>query len=62
MPILKLKKDDPQRELEFEVLCSLKYSIAQRLHKLLILSERMLKMANKYEDRKTPKIIKRKAD
>lgn len=61
MPILKLKKDDPKRELEFEVECDLSYSISERLHKLLILSKRFLKLAGRYEDRRPPQVIKRKA-
>ncbi len=61
MPMLKLEKDDPQKELEFEVACSLKYTPAQRIHKLLVLSKQVLKLANKYENKKSTQIIKRKA-
>lgn len=61
MPILKLKKHDPKKELEFEIECSLKYSVSQRMHRILSLSEEILKLAKKYENRKTTQIIKRKA-
>jgi hypothetical protein len=59
MPMLKLDKDDPEKELEFEVKCSLEYTLAQRIHKLLKLSKRILKLAKKYEHRRPPQIIKR---
>lgn len=61
MPMLKLSKDDPKKELEFEVSCALAYTVSERLHKLLALSKQMLKLAKKYENRKPPQIIKRKA-
>ena len=31
MPLLKLEKDDPQKELEFEVACELRYTPEERL-------------------------------
>lgn len=61
MPMLKLLRNDPKKELEFEINCALKYSAAERIHKLLILSAQILKLAKKYENRKTAQIIKRKA-
>lgn len=61
MPMLKLAKHDPKKELEFEVSCALAYSPDQRIHKLIILTKEMLKLAGKYEDRKTSQIIKRPA-
>ena len=59
--MLKLDKDDPKKELEFEVSCSLNYSMSERLHKLLLISAQILKLAKKYENRKTTQVIKRKA-
>ena len=61
MPILKLDKDDPQKELEFEVRCSLQRTIGDRIHALLELSQRMLRLAKKYETRRPYQIIKRPA-
>ncbi|OGQ22484.1 MAG: hypothetical protein A3I05_09765 [Deltaproteobacteria bacterium RIFCSPLOWO2_02_FULL_44_10] len=60
MAMLKLEKDDPKKELEFDVKCSLTFTQAQRIRKLLELSQRMLKLAKKYEDRKPYQILKRK--
>lgn len=60
MPILKLDKDDPKKELEFDIKCSLQYTIPQRIHQMLELSQRMLRLAKQYEDRRSPQIIKRK--
>ncbi|MBI4211359.1 MAG: hypothetical protein HY540_01855 [Deltaproteobacteria bacterium] len=57
--MLKLDKDDPQAELEFEVKCALEYTQAERIHKMLDLTKTILKLAGKYADRKTPQIIKR---
>lgn len=59
MPVLKLEKDDPQKELEFEVRCALKVKPEDRIHKLLLLSKRMLRLAHRYEDRRPYQIIKR---
>lgn len=59
MPILKLKKDDPQKELEFEVKCALELTPEERIHKLLVHSEAMLKLAKLYEDRRAYQVIKR---
>ena len=61
MPMLKLDKDDPQKELEFDVKCSLKYSIPTRIHRMLELSQALLKLAKKYENSETTQVIKRKA-
>ena len=59
MPLLKLDKDDPQKELEFEVRCALQLTQAVRIHRLLMHSQRMLRLAKKYEDRRPYQIIKR---
>lgn len=61
MPILKLDKDDPQKELEFEVKCALQLSLEDRIHKLLLLSERIMRLAKQYETRRPYQIIKRPA-
>ena len=61
MPLLKLDKDDPQKELEFEVRCALMYTQAQRIHGLLELSQRMLRLAKMYETRRPYQILKRPA-
>ncbi len=59
MPILKLDKDDPQKELEFEVKCALQLSLKDRIKKMLMLSARMLKVAKKYGNQRPYQIIKR---
>ncbi|MDO8527843.1 MAG: hypothetical protein Q7T03_09175 [Deltaproteobacteria bacterium] len=61
MPILKLDKDDPQKELEFEVKCGLAIRPEDRIHKLLEHTKAMLRLAKRYEDRRPSQIIKRKA-
>ncbi|MBF0104420.1 MAG: hypothetical protein HQM16_03730 [Deltaproteobacteria bacterium] len=35
MPLLKLEKDDPQKELEFEVRCALQIPASERLDRWL---------------------------
>ncbi len=59
MPLLKIDKDDPQKELEFEVRCGLKLTQQDRIHKLLLLSQAMLKLAKQYEDRRPYQVLKR---
>lgn len=59
MPMLKLAKDDPKKELEFNVKCALAMSQNDRIHKLLLLSEAMLKLAKRHETRRPYQIIKR---
>lgn len=61
MPLLKLEKDDPQKELEFEVRCALLMSQGDRIKKQLLLAERILRTAKKYEVRRPHQIIKRSA-
>ncbi len=57
--MLSLDKDDPQKELEFEVKCNLEIKQGDRIHKMLDLTKSMLRLAKKYEDRKSYQIIKR---
>lgn len=61
MPLLKLDKDDPEKELEFEVKCSLEYTPEERLERWIDWNISMLKFAEQqsHEDRNPDKIIKR---
>ena len=61
MPVLKLKKDDPKRELEFEVSYQLSISAQKRLSMWLKWNLEMLKFAKRRQNerRKINKIIKR---
>lgn len=61
MPLLKLKKDDPQKEMEFEVQCSLQMLPEERLRYWLEWNLTMLKFMKQqeYESKKNPQIIKR---
>lgn len=59
VPILKLDKDDPQKELEFEVRCALLMTQGDRIKKQLLLTERVMRTAKKYEVRRPYQIIKR---
>ena len=59
MALLKLDKHDPRRELEFEVKCALRLTQQDRIHKLILLSQAMLKLAKQYENRRPYQIIKR---
>lgn len=59
MPMLKLDKDDPQKELEFEVRCALQIRQVDRIRQLLALSQTMLKLAKQYADKRPYQIIKR---
>lgn len=61
MPMLKLDKHDPQKELEFEVRCALMMTLADRIHKMLLHSQAMLKLAKQYATRRPYQIIKRPA-
>lgn len=60
MPILKLAKDDPKKELEFEVEYQLSLTIKQRF-KMMWGADAMawLKFARKYEHSKAPLVVKR---
>lgn len=59
MPLLKLDQDDPEKEREFEIKCALELTPEERIHKLLMHSEAMLKLAKRYENRRTYQVIKR---
>lgn len=59
MPILKLSKHDPKKELEFDVRCHLELSVEQRLKMLWLLSLDTLKLAKLYAPRKALTIVKR---
>jgi hypothetical protein len=57
--ILKLDKDDPEKELDFDVRCALERPVAMRISVMLEVSRRMLVLARKYADRRAYKIIQR---
>lgn len=60
MPILKLDKDDPKRELEFDVECALQQDPSERLDQWLEWNISMLEFAKQqhgYKD--TPPLTKR---
>lgn len=61
MHLLKLEKDDPERELEFEVKCGLEIPPDERLQHWLEWNLTMLDFIKKQqnESRKTPQIVKR---
>lgn len=60
MPILKLSKDDPKKELAFEVKFQLSLSIQQRFEMMWGRDAMSwLKFAREHEHTKTPLIIKR---
>ena len=61
MPMLKLDKDDPLKELEFDVKCALQIRQVDRIRRLLALSQTMLKIAKQYADKRPYQIIKRSA-
>lgn len=60
MPILKLAKDDPKKELKFEVNYQLTLTTAQRF-RMMFGKDAMefLKFAREHERLKTPLIVKR---
>lgn len=60
MPILKLAKDDPKKELEFEVGFQLSLSTAERFEMMFGKDAvAFLKFAREHERFKTPLIVKR---
>ena len=61
MPILKLSKDDPKKEMDFELTFQLSLSVERRLE-MMFGSDAIawLKLARANERTKTPLIIKRK--
>jgi len=60
MPILKLSKDDPKKELEFEIAYQLSLTVKQRFE-MMFGKDAMnfLKFAREHESFKTPLIVKR---
>lgn len=59
MPILKLSKDDPKKEMDFELTCNLNLTLEQRLTMHWRHSVNMLKLAKIYATRKTFTVVKR---
>lgn len=60
MPMLKLDKDDPQKELEFEVECALMHSPEERLKRWLEWNLDMFHWMEELHGRQNdPKIVKR---
>lgn len=61
MPILKLDKDDPQRELEFDIEFALKQDPSERLDQWLEWNISMLKFARQQQhgNKDTPPLTKR---
>ncbi|GIK59368.1 MAG: hypothetical protein HND39_05995 [Ignavibacteriota bacterium] len=57
--ILQLDKDDPKRELEFEVAFNLSLTEKQRYKRMMMLIKRTMETVKKYDYPKTPSIIKR---
>lgn len=58
--MLKLDKDDPQKELEFEVECALEEDPCERLDSWLDWNIKMLKRMEELHGHKdTPQVIKR---
>lgn len=62
MPVLKLNQDDPQKEPEFEVERGLMISQEDRIQQRIELTQKMLRLENQYEDRRSFQIIKRPPD
>ena len=61
MALLKLAKDDPQKELEFEVKCALTENPEERLRRWLAWNIDMLTWFYKLHGHQTtPQIVKRK--
>jgi len=58
-PILKCEKDDPRKELEFELDYQLSLTTAQRFHMMLRRSREMARMLRDHGHRQAPVIIKR---
>lgn len=57
--LLKIEGHDEERERDFELRCELEYTPEQRVHRMLVISRRVLIMAKKYATRKTYRIIQR---
>ena len=59
MAILKLKRDDEGREIEFELDFLLSLTTKQRFQMMFDKSQEMVRLLRVDENRKTPRIIKR---
>lgn len=61
MPLLKLEKDDPEKELHFSIYCSLKVPPAKRLQEWLEWNLIMLDFMDRqsHATHKSPQIVKR---
>ena len=59
MAILKLKKHDEQKELDFELDYLLSLTVSERFEMMFRRSRQVKTMARKNGRRKTPKVIKR---
>ncbi len=57
--ILMLEKDDPQKELEFEVAFQLSLTVAQRYERMKKLFKQTMDTVKKHDYPKTPEIISR---
>jgi hypothetical protein len=59
MPILKLEKDDKEKELDFEIEYQLSLTTEQRFEMMFIRSRQIAEMLIRYGHRKPFEIIKR---
>ena len=59
MPILKLKKDDQRREIQFELDYLTSLTVKQRFEMMFQKSREMILLLRKNENRKTAQVIKR---
>lgn len=59
MPVFKTDKDNPEKELDFELDYQLSLSTAQRFKMMFEKSREMLKLMQKHGHRKTFEVIKR---
>lgn len=57
--LLKVKGHDEEQERDFDLRHALTLTPEQRVHAMLELSRRVLKLAKQYETRKTYRIIQR---
>lgn len=57
--VLKLSKDDPKSELDFEVRFRLSLTVAQRFKRMLTRSKQIAKMMASHGHQKTPLILQR---
>jgi len=57
--ILSLEKDDPKKELEFEVTFQLSLTSSQRYKRMIKMFKQNMDSINKNERQKTPAIISR---